>query len=116
MVIAAGHCTRPEPDARVHTTAPLPGTRMPVVPPDEPVGSVHQQSDSIVLPVLRSIRFLKLECCAAVSCCQVRLIADGGADASMNAGRCPMTVGWTAGLDDQGQLQALKIDVTLVVS
>jgi hypothetical protein len=33
----------------------------------------------------------------------------------MAAGRCPMVMDWKAGLDAQGKLTALQLDLTLMV-
>jgi xanthine dehydrogenase molybdopterin-binding subunit B len=47
---------------------------------------------------------------------QVRLVVPQSVDVSLNAGRCPMVMDWTAGLDQQGRVQALQLQLTLMVS
>lgn len=46
---------------------------------------------------------------------QVRLVVPQPVDVGMAAGRCPMVMDWRAGLDDQGKLTALQLDLTLMV-
>lgn len=47
---------------------------------------------------------------------KVRLVLAQSVDVGQYAGRCPMTVDWKAGVDQHGQLTALQLDVTLLVS
>jgi xanthine dehydrogenase molybdopterin-binding subunit B len=47
---------------------------------------------------------------------QVRLVVPQSVDVSLNAGRCPMVMDWTAGLDQMGRVQALQLQLTLMVS
>eukprot|EP00775_Hariotina_reticulata_P005584 gene5584-5823_t len=46
----------------------------------------------------------------------VRLVVATAVDGSMNAGRCPMTVNWWAGLDPAGALTTLKMEILCTVS
>lgn len=46
---------------------------------------------------------------------QVRLVVPQSVDVSMNAGRCPMVLDWRAGLDEGGRIQALQLDLSLMV-
>jgi xanthine dehydrogenase molybdopterin-binding subunit B len=47
---------------------------------------------------------------------QVRLVVPGDVDGSMTAGRFPMLLHWEAGLDAQGRLAGLSLDITCTVS
>lgn len=46
---------------------------------------------------------------------QVRLVVGAATDVGMAAGRCPMQLEWTAGVDAGGRLTALQLNVLLMV-